>query len=79
MNFFVEWSRKKAFKAYYVIEANNALENGKETTILPKKKKTLDNLFGGKNEFLKSVIVAPLYHAKSRYRDHSSSILKEQN
>ena len=27
MNFFVEWSRKKAFKAYYVIEANNALEN----------------------------------------------------
>jgi len=46
MNFFVEWSRKKAFKAYYVIEANNALENGKETTILPKKKNIRQSFWG---------------------------------
>ena len=33
---FVEWSRKKGFKSYYVFEAKNALENGGEITILQK-------------------------------------------
>lgn len=42
---FVEWSRKKGFKYYFVSKAKNALEKGKE--IINFTQKTLNNIVSG--------------------------------